>query len=477
MMFLNSGDSNPPLSRGVVYAAATQRYHSFWKFHSLMDQDRPFAARQKTRTCLKTSCLVFVMVMVSCVSLAAEEPPKNQFTTRRKVRDVVKLLVDAGHHPVVLCGSDSKKIVVVAPSLVGRVICTGSGGLHGTTDSYISEDQIAKGFTKSLPGAKWASFGGEERVWLAPEGGEYALFFSKGKPQTQENYTVPESLNSTKFQVTEISADGKSVTFTAGMSLVNFIGSRFDLEVSRTISLVESCPYVQEFKGKIDFVGFESHTYIKNIGKKPWTKKTGAMSIWTIGQFLAKDNSVVIMPYRCGSNEVLGAPVSTEYFRLLTLDGNPTPRRFWTVENNVVLLKASGVVQTKLELMAKRSLGRIAAIDLKGFVMNILDFDFYPELEYVASYPLPYDGNPYVGGAASTFVLSKLHPVSPSYELECCSPALFLQPGEKFGHVARTYRLRSDKNSLITICKRYFNADIKTLTEFDRRSSMDLPKE
>ena len=139
-------------------------------------------------------------------------------------------------------------------------------------------------------------------------------------------------------------------------------------------------------------------------------------------------------------------------------------------------VKASGVVETKLELMAKRSLGRIAAIDLNDSAMNILDFDFHPELQYVASYPLPYNGDPYVGGTLSAFVLSKLHPVPPFYELECCSPALFLKPGEQVGHGARTYRISGDKKALLAICKRFFNADAKMLIEFDRQSSMDMLK-
>ena len=141
------------------------------------------------------------------------------------------------------------------------------------------------------------------------------------------------------------------------------------------------------------------------------------------------------------------------------------------MKDDVIFLKASGVVQTKLELMARRTLGRIAAIDLQRGTMRILEFDAYPELEYVASYPLPYAGNPYQGGAASSFVLSNALGVKPFYELECCSPALFLQPGEKHGHRARTYCLRGDNEAILKVCQRHFRVDRDTLNEFDGRSS------
>lgn len=210
---------------------------------------------------------------------------------------------------------------------------------------------------------------------------------------------------------------------------------------------------------------------MQNTGRKPWRKETGAVSIWTLGQFAAHERSVVIMPYRAGSVEDLGPPLSTEYFRIQTRDGKPTKAKYWTVSENVVLLKASGMVQTKLELMARRSVGRIASIDLQCGSMCILEFDAYPELQYVASYPLPYAGDPYRGGAASAFVLSNQLGAAPFYELECCSPALFLQPGEKHGHRARTYRLRGNREALFNICKRHFCVDRDRLGEFDRRSS------
>ncbi len=418
-----------------------------------------------------TIILVMLAAIGLCVSTSGAEQANQPTEKARRISDILRLLRKTGHEPVVLRGDNARRIVVVTPSLVGRVLCTGFEGIDGATDSYILEEQIRKGFTKSQPGGQWAVFGGEERVWLAPEHGKYGFFSPPGKPQTAENYTVPEPMNSTRFQPIDVAADGKRVSFAADMSLVNCAGTPIDVKITREVAVAEYCPYTQGVSDQVEFVGFASTTYVQNTGRKPWSKETGAVSIWTLGQFTAREHSVVIMPYRAGSVEDLGPPVSTEYFRIETIDGKPTDTKYWSVRDDVVLLKASGVVSTKLELMARRSLGRIASIDLKRHSMCILEFDSYPELEYVASYPLPYAGDAYRGGAASSYVLSDQWGIAPFYELECCSPALFLQPGEKHGHRTRTYRLRGNKEALFKICKRHFHVDANTLSEFDRRSS------
>ena len=102
-----------------------------------------------------------------------------------------------------------------------------------------------------------------------------------------------------------------------------------------------------------------------------------------------------VLPTGRTSGSDPGPVVSTEYFRIQTLDGQPTPKKYWSVEKNCVLLNASGDEQTKLELMAKRTTGRMASVDLDTMTMTVLDCDVYPEVDYVASYPLPYKGDPY----------------------------------------------------------------------------------
>src|SRR5262249_282420 len=77
-------------------------------------------------------------------------------------------------------GGGGKGVVVGGAGLVGGVLGTGFDGVGGPTASWIDEGQLRKGATPPAPGARWANFGGEERVWFGPEGGRFGLFFPPG---------------------------------------------------------------------------------------------------------------------------------------------------------------------------------------------------------------------------------------------------------------------------------------------------------
>ena len=392
----------------------------------------------------------------------------------RKISDDLSLLADCGQAAYVLHAQNRDRVVVVTPGLVGRVLSTGFDGVDGSTNSWIYEEQLRKGATKSEAGGKWAAFGGEERIWYAPEGGRNAFFF-EGTEQRIGTYIVPEPLNSTPFQVTALSPDARSIEFMAPIHLKNIRGYEFDIEVKRRIEALDSCPFALGFGDDIEVTGFESKTWTRNVGRKPITKETGPISTWTLGMFPAYPNSVVMVPIRRGSDKELGPPINTEYFNVDMIPTDKVLRdapydNYYAVEDAVALIKANGSVMTKIEVGPRRSLGRMASVNLKTLDINIVEFRQYPEMEYAGSFWLPYDGDDYDGSAVSIFTLSADLGVHPFYELECISPSLFLEPGEQYCHVSRTYRLRGDRKALEKVLKRYFNADLETLREFDEQA-------
>ena len=393
----------------------------------------------------------------------------------RKIREVLRFLEQTGNEEVLLTGEGQNKVVVVAPSLGGRVLCTGFEGVEGDTDSYILEDKIKKGAAPTGRGAVWSNFGGEERFWLAPEGGKFALFFREGEEQAIANYLIPNSLNSARFGVTAKAEDGTSVTFAAPIQLTNSRGMRFDFQVKRKIEVLQSCPYALGYGDKLDFVGFESKSWVKNGGRAALSRQTGAVAVWTLGQYPVKDHTVIIVPFRPGPNSELGKPLNTQYFKTDVVDITKVPKGrsyndYWTVKDNYALIKANGSIGTKIEMWPQRALGRIASIDLASFSLTIVEFRMYPRLDYLASYWLPYSGDPFQGAAISIFVLGKGAGIPLFYELETLSPALFLHPSEEYCHISRTYHLRGEKVSIGEILGRHFNVDLGTLQEFDRNT-------
>src|SRR5262249_45367806 len=156
---------------------------------------------------------------------------------KRSIRDILTLLREVRQEPVVLTGREGNRVVLVAPGLVGRVLCTGFDGVGGQIASWIDEEQIRKGFTAPTPGAQWANFGGEERLWFGPEGGRFGLFFPPEKDQKHGNYLVPEAMNSLAYRTDRGSGVETSVTFSAPVRLVNYQNHPIDLHVTRQVEV------------------------------------------------------------------------------------------------------------------------------------------------------------------------------------------------------------------------------------------------
>jgi hypothetical protein len=379
----------------------------------------------------------------------------------RTIRQVLDLLRESGFEAVVLQGDGGRTVVVVVPDLVGRVLCVGSEGIDGPTESYFSEDEIRRGFDSA-----WANFGGEQRIWIAPEFGPLGLFVTYGE-QTMTNYQVPPALNATRFNVVERSADRKSVTSAATMTLVNQIGAEFQVRIEQKVECAETCPYLAVAERQASFVGFRTLTTIENIGRVAWNKEAGPLALWTIGQFPAREGTVAMMPFRSGPGSEVGKPLTTEYFKLFGPDPSPLRRPYCRVKEGVVLLKADGSVEKKFEVPASRALNRLGSIDHAAASMTIVDYDdLQPDREYVKSFPQPYE-DPCQGGGAMSVMLLNSHPPEPAcHELETCSPALYLKPGEKRTHGSCTYHLKADEQALAEVCKKYFNANLESVIGF-----------
>jgi hypothetical protein len=424
-------------------------------------------------------CAVAIAFIPACAVIKDSKPNVSKTGgVSMTVSDVVTVLKEHKYDPIVLKSDDGKKQVVVTPSLVGRVMCATMDGENGATNAVINTAQIKKGFStsgygaRSTPGDGWNSFGGAERIWFAPEGGTNGLFFKPGDDQIWPNYFMSASFNSIHYKVVNASKDDKSVTFAVPVKLTNYQGKKMGLDITRTISLLEWCPFTTGLDEAINFVGFESKTVAQNTGSERLTKESSPVSLWTVGQFNCTEHTVILIPFRKGPVSELGEPVTTEYFRYFLTEPN-MPETYWHIADGCVLIKANGKVQTKLEMLKRRALGYIASVDLASNTMTIVSTDVYPQMAYAASFFLPYRGDVFDGGVLSAFILKGTigdPNTTALYELETCSPIMELQPQEKFGHRVCTYTLRGGRESLNKICKKFFNVEVQTLEQFDMQS-------
>ncbi len=79
---------------------------------------------------------------------------------------------------LVLAADDGKAKVAIVPSMQGRVMTSTSDGDAGLSFGWINRELIASG--KLQPHIN--AFGGEDRFWLGPEGGQFSIYLRQGCP-------------------------------------------------------------------------------------------------------------------------------------------------------------------------------------------------------------------------------------------------------------------------------------------------------
>ncbi|OFX13510.1 MAG: hypothetical protein A2Z18_07140 [Armatimonadetes bacterium RBG_16_58_9] len=371
---------------------------------------------------------------------------------------------DSGHKSYVLATGGAGRSVLVCPALAGRVMGTSYDGEPGTFGGWIDVKAFQEGINDI-----WDNWGGEERYWLCPEGGQFGLMF-ESLPNTFDNYRVQDGINNQAYEVVDTSNQGDSLTMRAEFEMVNAARTRFRVRSTRRITALDESPCVLGSGDGVECVGFQSESMLTNIGSAPWTKDTGCLAHWHLGQFVLGPRVIAIVPYRQGP--FADPPIRRDYFERFCI-GGVMPENRHSVKDGVALFRADGKVRTKIGQNRSRALGILGSYNLDTDEIILMQYDFYPTLEYAASYwyeqPEPYNGD--------CISLSAEGPDKPGgpegrcYELESMSPALLLERGQSFTFRTRTVHIRGPRRAMAGICRGHFGVEVAALEDFDRRSS------
>ena len=209
------------------------------------------------------------------------------------------------HKDLIVLGDSMGAQVIITPAYQARVMTSTTSGKTGKSFGWLNYDLIRSEKTEKHINA----FGGEERFWLGPEGGQFGLYFPKDSSFTFNNWQVPAALDTEPFQVKHIYRD--SALFTRELSIKNYSATSFDLSITRTIKMIDKNGMLSNFglaelPEDISFAGFETINKITNQGKLAWTKETGLLSIWILSMLNATPHGIVAVPYREGSIDSLG---------------------------------------------------------------------------------------------------------------------------------------------------------------------------
>lgn len=349
---------------------------------------------------------------------------------------------------VVLTDRSGKGQVAVIPQMQGRVMTSTAGGTDGMSFGWINQELIASGeFAEHIN-----VFGGEDRFWIGPEGGQFSIFFDRGVPFDLEHWQTPAAIDTEPFELA--SKSEQSAVFRKTMQLKNYSGTVFDLEVDREIRVLEPdqarTALGVSVKSSVKMVAFESNNKMTNIGSKPWKRETGLLSIWILGMFNPSPQTTIVIPFQRGSEDKLGAVVNDAYF-------GKVPAERLVVKDGILFFSGDGQYRSKIGLSPQRAKDVCGSYDAANKTLTIVQ---YSKLEGVSGYVnsmWELQQHPYRGDTINSYNDGPpepgAKPLGPFYELETSSPAAALGTGESILHTHRTFHLTGSEAELDPIAK------------------------
>jgi hypothetical protein len=396
--------------------------------------------------------MVPILILAAACAKPAKTPPSRGILFKD---DVAFLEKHTG--VVVLSDQDGAALVAVNPDLQGRVMTSTAGGPDGPSFGWINRELLASKANNPHINA----FGGEDRFWLGPEGGQFSVFFKPGEPFDLEHWFTPPPINEGAFEVVSRTTD--RIAFKKGMRLVNYSGTVFDLEVDRSVRLLGAQDIAAlgvTVPTGVRTVGFRSDNRITNTGTNPWVKDTGLLSVWILGMFNPSPQTTIVIPFKPGPEAELGPIVNDAYF-------GKVPAEKLVVGNGVLFFSGDGTCRSKIGIPPRRALPFAGSYDPSAGVLTIVHLTI-PEgaSEYVNSMwriqEDPFAGdvvNSYNDGPASPGA----KPLGPFYELESSSPAAALVPGASLSHSQTTMHFQGDEQALDAVARRVLGVGIEEI--------------
>ncbi len=309
-----------------------------------------------------------MVILASCDSFDKDKPADSGDAAAKFMKGTFGYDLDflkQYHKDIIVLGDSAAAQIIIVPAYQGRVMTSTADGKIGSSFGWINHDLIASGKTTE----HMSAFGGEERFWLGPEGGQFSIYFKKGVDFKFENWFVPKEIDTEPFNL--VSSTNTEASFQKEMHLENYSGNTFDLVVNRTIRLLDK-PSINILLGialpeNVQAVAFESDNSITNKGATAWDKKSGMLSIWILSMLNASEQTTVAVPYKEGDMATLGKIVTDDYF-------GKVPADRLKVDSGLMLFKADANHRSKIGVAPKRALPFVASYDAINHVLTIAQF-------------------------------------------------------------------------------------------------------
>jgi hypothetical protein len=390
---------------------------------------------------------ITAMMSTAALPLAAGTTFEDDVTFMKRHTDVLVLEDETG-----------QARVAVVPAYQGRIMTSSARGNAGRSHGWVNRELIASG--SFVPHIN--VFGGEDRFWLGPEGGQYSIFFAPNVPFDLAHWFTPASIDTEPFALTSQTRD--RAVFHRELALTNYSGTVFQLRVDREVRLVAARPVLERFGTQLPAgvaaVGFESVNTVRNTGPSAWTQDGGLLSIWILGMFNASPQTTAVIPFVPGPESALGPVVNDRYF------GKVPPDRL-VIRDGTIFFRADADYRSKIGVSSARAWPLMGSYDAAHQVLTLVWFTLPPGARDYVNSMWELQDQPFRGDAVNSYNDGPPAPGAKQlgrfYELESSSPALALAPGESAVHVHQTLHLEGSEAALDPIARQCLGVSLEAI--------------
>lgn len=408
-----------------------------------------------------TRTFIFVVIAGVAMSLLSESVSAGE-----SFADDVAFMKK--HTPIVLL-QNGQASVAIAPAYQGRVMTSTFDAKTGPSFGWINRPVIEKGLLSAQDRKGKLEehiyiFGGEERFWLGPEGGQYALFFKPGAKFEFADWATPAAIDTEAYKLTEQSET--SARFTHRAELTNHSGEEFNVGIERTVKLLGKQKAAKllgvELTDGLRMVAYETDNRITNKGDNAWKPETGLLSIWILGMYNPSPKTTVVIPFKEGDEDSLGPKVNDAYF-------GEVPSEYLQVQKQRLFFRGDGTRRGKIGITPQRSQGIAGSYDAAGKVLNIVTYNVQEAPHGFVNSMWELQKKPYAGDVINSYNDGSPEPgaapLGPFYELETSSPAAALKPNETMKHVQRTFHIQGSEEELDPLAKKLLGVELQKIKE------------
>ena len=410
--------------------------------------------------CFAVSFLALTVATATAAEVDSEEGDQmsKDATVERTFGEDVEFL-KSHLRTFVLTSAEGDARVAIVPAYQGRVMTSTADGPEGTSFGWINYELVASGVEEKHINA----YGGEERFWLGPEGGQFSLYFKHGADFEFSDWQTPAVIDTEPYDVAE--GDDTKVVFHRSTSLQNYSGFTFDFDIERTISLLSANEASEslgcDFHG-LNYVGYRTTNSLTNTGDKDWKKETGLLSIWLLGMYKPGPNTTIVVPFRKGDEAELGPIVNDAYF-------GKVPAERLIVDDGVLFMSGDGEYRSKIGVSPCRSLGISGSYDAKRGVLTLVKYNQPgPDVTDYVNSMWELQEHPYAGDAINAYndgvPAPGAEPLGPFYEIETSSPALALKKGTSGVHIQETYHVLGTREQLNRLAQKLLGVSLQQIT-------------